>query len=99
MALTAEQIRHLARLAQLRLTDAEVERLTRELAGILDWIAMLDDLPLEEDKAQSGAGDAKAGGGAPLREDAPQPAPERKDLLRNAPAVDGAYFSVPKVVE
>lgn len=96
MALTADEIRHLARLAQLELTPQEVQRLTRELAGILDWIAMLDELPPEDGKQDA---PIKKPPGTVLRADEPRAAPAQKDLLRNAPAVDGAYFSVPKIVE
>ena len=94
-SMTPEEVRHLARLAQLQLSEEEVQRLARDLAGILDWIAMLDELPLDKDKKTA----PPPKEGAPLREDAPQPVPERADLLRNAPSVEGPYFSVPKIVE
>ena len=45
--LTAKDVRHIAKLARLRVTDAEVETLARELSSILDYVALLNELNTE----------------------------------------------------
>jgi len=42
-----EQVRHVARLARLRLSDEEVDRMAAELAGVLAHIATIDELDLD----------------------------------------------------
>jgi aspartyl/glutamyl-tRNA(Asn/Gln) amidotransferase C subunit len=48
MAIGRDEVRHVARLARLRLDDAEVERMTRELSSILDHFEAIRDLPVED---------------------------------------------------
>jgi aspartyl-tRNA(Asn)/glutamyl-tRNA(Gln) amidotransferase subunit C len=48
MALTDEEIRHVARLARLGLRDEEVERLRGELSSILDHVSAISALPLDD---------------------------------------------------
>lgn len=43
-ALTKDQVRHIAKLARLRLTDAEVEKFTTELTSILQYLDMLQEV-------------------------------------------------------
>ena len=50
-ALTADQVRHIARLARLRLTDAQVEQFTTELSSILDYIDVLPEVDTENVEA------------------------------------------------
>ena len=45
--LTEEQIRHIAKLARLKVSDAEVKKLGKELPAILDYIAVLNELDTE----------------------------------------------------
>ncbi|MFH0770110.1 MAG: Asp-tRNA(Asn)/Glu-tRNA(Gln) amidotransferase subunit GatC [Candidatus Peregrinibacteria bacterium] len=44
MALTSSQVRHIAALARLTLSDAEVERFTVELSSILDYVSKLQEV-------------------------------------------------------
>ncbi len=43
-ALTEEQVRHIAKLARLHVSDEEVQRLAKELSSILDYIEMLQEV-------------------------------------------------------
>lgn len=45
--LTEEQVRHIAKLARLRLTEAEVKKFSSELTSIFDYIAVLNELDTE----------------------------------------------------
>lgn len=44
MALTKDEVRHIAHLARLRLSDEEVEKFSVQLTGILAWIEMLNEV-------------------------------------------------------
>lgn len=44
MALSSDDVRHIAKLARLHLEDNEVEKFTRELSSILDYVDMLQEV-------------------------------------------------------
>ena len=48
MALTPDQVRHVAKLARLTLTDAEVEKFTKDLGGIFDLIETLREVDTKD---------------------------------------------------
>lgn len=45
MSLTQEQIRHIAKLSRLELSPEDVERYSKELSGIVDYIDQLNEIP------------------------------------------------------
>jgi aspartyl-tRNA(Asn)/glutamyl-tRNA(Gln) amidotransferase subunit C len=95
VAITRDEVRRVAALARLRLEPAEEERLTADLDHILDAFARLRALDtsavpptaqVEEDRAA-------------FRDDAITNPPANDALLANAPARDGRFFRVPKIIE
>lgn len=44
MALTLDEVRHIAKLARLKLSDDEVEKFSTQLTDILDWVQMLNEV-------------------------------------------------------
>lgn len=82
----------LARLARLDLDSGERASLSRDLGRLLEHFRSI------QDEAPSGAPDALPAD-APLRPDASRPAPERDDVLANAPALEAGAFKVPRVIE
>ena len=92
--ISREDVLHVARLARLELTDAEVEVFTEQLAAVLDHaadVASLDTAgvpptahPLELENV--------------LRDDVPEPSLDRDEVLAQAPAVEDARFLVPKIL-
>jgi aspartyl-tRNA(Asn)/glutamyl-tRNA(Gln) amidotransferase subunit C len=95
VAITRDEIRRVAALARLRLTDAEEERLTADLGHILDAFAKLQAL----DTTGVPPARALAEPATPLRDDAVTNPEASDDLLANAPAPEGRYFRVPKIIE
>ena len=86
-----DEVLHVARLARLKLTDAEVETMAVELSTILDHIATITELDLDGVPPTShvvGAPDA-------LRADEPRPSLPREVALAQAPAVSDGGFLVP----
>ena len=86
MAIDREQVLHVARLARLDLTDAEVERLTGELGAILDAVSKVAELDLADVPPTSHPLDLVNA----WAEDEPHASLALEDVLSNAPASDRA---------
>jgi len=86
-----DEVRHVARLARLQLSDDEVDGMARELAGVLAHIATIDELDLDGVEPTSHVVAVENA----LRPDEPRPslAPER--ALADAPDVVDDGFAVP----
>jgi aspartyl-tRNA(Asn)/glutamyl-tRNA(Gln) amidotransferase subunit C len=85
------QVLHVAALARLRLTDKEVDRMVRELSGILDHIERISELDLEDVPPTSHVVEVEN----VLRADEPRPSLPRELALAQAPAVANDGFEVP----
>jgi aspartyl-tRNA(Asn)/glutamyl-tRNA(Gln) amidotransferase subunit C len=86
-----EEVRHVARLARLALSDEEVERMAVELAGVLDHIATISELDLDGVAPTSHVMVVENA----LRRDEPRPSLPRERALAGAPAVADGGFAVP----
>lgn len=95
MALTEEQVRHVAQLARLALSDDEVKRLGGQLSAILEAMEQLRALDTEGVAPTSHALLAEA----PWRPDVELSTLEVEKALANAPSRAGTAFSVPKIIE
>ena len=95
MSVDAETVRHIAKLARIAVSDAEVAALAPELSGILDWVEQRGEVDVK--------GVAPMNAGSPhhlrLRDDAVTDGGIRADVLANAPAAEHGFFAVPKVTE
>ena len=88
-------VRRIARLARIKITDEEAKALEKELSGILDWVKQLDEVDTQgvEPMTRVVAMTLKK------RADAVSDGDKADDILANAPAREGPFFVVPKVVE
>ena len=86
-----DEVLHVARLARLRLTDEEVERMARELSHVLEHIERISELDLEGVAPTSHVIDVAGA----LRDDEPRPSLPRDVVLEQAPAVQDDGFLVP----
>jgi aspartyl-tRNA(Asn)/glutamyl-tRNA(Gln) amidotransferase subunit C len=91
MAISREEVLHVARLARLALTDDEVERLTDELAAILDAVGIVAELDLADVPPTSHPLDLVN----VWDEDEPRESLSLDDVFANAHARDGDLFRVP----
>jgi aspartyl-tRNA(Asn)/glutamyl-tRNA(Gln) amidotransferase subunit C len=91
MAISREQVEHVARLARLALTEEEVERFREQLSGILEAVGKVGELDLAEVEPTSHPLDLVNVFG----EDEPRPSLRLEDALANAPEPDGGFFAVP----
>lgn len=92
---TSEQVRHLASLVRIELTESEVEEFRGELASILSHIDALSEIDTE--------GVPPTNNGADLLNvqdaDVSQPAMPRDEVLANAPQREDDYFRVHAVLD
>lgn len=95
MALSKQEVEHVARLACLELTENEKEQFTKQLNEILNFVNKLKELPTEGIEPTAHA--------IPVynvfREDKVQPSLSAEEALKNAPEREDNYFKVPKIVE
>ena len=98
MSISEQEIRRVAELANLALTDEEIAHMARDLSGILTHVDKLNELDTTgvEPMAQV-MFDAEET--ATLREDRERAPLGNHDALANAPLAGGGYFKVPKVIE
>lgn len=98
MKLTEDQVRYVANLANLRLSDEEVHRMSADLGQILTHMDQLNELDTSTLPPMAQVL-FDADEIATLREDVPHTPLGNHNALANAPASGGGYFKVPKVVE
>ena len=88
-------VRRIARLARIRISDAEAKGLEKELSGSLDWAQQLDEVdtsavePMTRVVAQELA----------MRDDVVNDGEIADAVTANAPLTEDHYFVVPKIVE
>lgn len=98
MKLTEDEVRRVADLANLALSEPEIARMVKDLGGILGHIDKLNELDTTgvEPMAQVLF---EAGETATLREDRERPPLSNAEAVANAPVTSGGYYKVPKVIE
>ncbi|HEX8365956.1 MAG TPA: Asp-tRNA(Asn)/Glu-tRNA(Gln) amidotransferase subunit GatC [Allosphingosinicella sp.] len=95
MSVDAATVRHIARLARIAITDAEVEALAPELNNILGWVEQLQEVDVAGVEPMT----AVIPNALRLREDAVTDGGISERVLANAPAAEHGFFAVPKVIE
>ena len=86
-----DQVLHVAKLARLKLTDDEVERMASELSAVLDHIENISQLDLDGVEPTT----AVVGLENVLRADEPRPSWPREAMLEQAPDASDEGFRVP----
>jgi aspartyl-tRNA(Asn)/glutamyl-tRNA(Gln) amidotransferase subunit C len=91
MAITRDEVLHVARLARLALTDEEIERLGGQLNAILEAVGKVAELDLEDVEPTSHPLDLAN----VWAEDEPRPSLEPDEVFANAPEREADFFKVP----
>jgi aspartyl-tRNA(Asn)/glutamyl-tRNA(Gln) amidotransferase subunit C len=95
MAISLEEVRHIAFLARLELTPEEQELYAKQLSAILEHAARLTEVDTDQIPPTASVLPLKA----PLRRDVVRPSLPHALILRNAPATERGMFRVPPVLE
>jgi aspartyl-tRNA(Asn)/glutamyl-tRNA(Gln) amidotransferase subunit C len=93
MAVSREEVLRIASLARIKLDDARVESLARELSAILGHIEVLSTVDTAAAQPAEGVGP----GGTPLRNDASAPSNLTLALEAIAPEMKDGFFIVPRL--
>ncbi len=94
MAIGKDEVRHIAKLANLDFSEEEIGRFMHQFNSILEHVARLNALDTSAIEPTSHVG----GGSHTLRDDTLVPSIPREEALANAPESDRGLFKVPKVI-
>jgi aspartyl-tRNA(Asn)/glutamyl-tRNA(Gln) amidotransferase subunit C len=95
MSVSNEQVRHIAKLARIAMSDEDIDRLAPELNNLLGWLEQLAEVDTEGVEPLATVIDQKLR----LRDDVITDGDCRDDVLANAPDAQHGFFAVPKVIE
>jgi len=95
MSVTSQQVRHIAKLARIAMSDEELARLEPELNNILGWVEQLGEVDTDGVEPLTAVIEQKLR----LRDDVVNDGNIRDDVLANAPEAQHGFFAVPKVIE
>lgn len=88
-------VRRIARLARIKITEAEAKGLVKELSGILNWVEQLDEVDTSAVEPMTRV--------VPIelkkRADVVSDGGKADEILKNAPMAEDGFFVVPKIVE
>jgi aspartyl-tRNA(Asn)/glutamyl-tRNA(Gln) amidotransferase subunit C len=91
-------VRHIAKLAHLEITDDEVALYTPQMAEIVKYVEQLNELDTDDVEPMLGGLTAEGEATATARSDEPQPSLGQKAALSQAPSAVEGHFQVPKVL-
>jgi aspartyl-tRNA(Asn)/glutamyl-tRNA(Gln) amidotransferase subunit C len=92
MSIGREEVRHVARLAELAVRDEDLDRLVTQLNRIVDYVAQLDQVPADRPAEPFLPGPRAVA----LREDVPGPVPLARPPAELAPEFAEGFFLVPR---
>ena len=91
--ITKEEVKHVAKLARLELTDSEIEKYSEQLGNILTYVEQMNEVNTEGIEPMPHA--------IPLtnvmREDVVKYEQNKEELMKNAPYEEDGFFRVPKI--
>ena len=92
MSIGRDDVRHVARLAELAVGEGELDRLVDQMNRIVDYVARLDQVPADHVAEPFLPGPPSAA----LREDVPGPVPLARPPAEFAPEFRDGFFLVPR---
>jgi aspartyl-tRNA(Asn)/glutamyl-tRNA(Gln) amidotransferase subunit C len=95
MPVSSEQVRHIAKLARIAMSEEELARLEPELNNILGWVEQLAEVDTDGVEPLTAVIEQKLR----LRDDVVNDGNIRDEVLANAPEAQHGFFAVPKVIE
>ena len=95
MSVNADTVRHVAKLARIAMSDAEIDALVPELNQILGWVDQLAEVDTAGVEPLTAVIEQKLR----LRDDVVTDGEIREAVLLNAPDAQHGFFAVPKVIE
>ena len=94
--ITKEEIKKIASLAKINISDDELDNYSDQISKILEYMSTLNNVDTSKVDEFS---NHLFNSGQSLREDEVEESLDRDEVLKLAPDSDGVYFKVPKVIE
>ncbi len=95
MAIDKETVLHIAKLAHIEIKGEDVEKFSKQMGEILNYVEQLDEVDISEVKDNL---KSIHEGKVMLREDKPGKSFERETVLKLAPEVEDIFIKVPPVI-
>lgn len=95
MQVDEKTVRRIARLARIKITDAEAKGLEKELTQILEWVEQLDEVDTKDVEPMTRV----VAQNLKMRKDVVADGEKAEEVTANAPLSEDHFFVVPKVVE
>ena len=95
MRLTTDEVRHIAVLARVGMTEEEIERMRGQMSNILEHFEALQRVDTEEVEPTGHFADLET----VMRDDEVTPSRDKEDMLANAPHREGDFIRVMAVLE
>lgn len=92
--ITLKEVKHVANLARLAITEEEAERFQEQLDAIIGFAEQLNELDTEAIEPTSHVLDMKN----VMREDVPEKGLPREEILKNVPEHQDGYIKVPSIL-
>lgn len=95
MAISEEQVKHVAKLAKLSFSQVELEDFTDQLGKIIDMVEQLEEVDTTGAPFTSNVNETIN----VMREDVATPGTDRKELMKNVPESETGYIKVPAIID
>lgn len=95
MSISKEEVKNIANLSRLHLTEEDLEKYSSDLSSIVEFVNTLNEVDTEGVKPTDHILDIKN----VFRKDELKPSYDREELFKNAPTKEAGCISVPKAVE
>lgn len=95
MAISEDQVKHVARLAKLAFPDADLHQFTNQMSNIIDLFQELAEVDTTGVAVTSNVTDNVN----VMRKDVAIPGMDRAELLRNAPESENGFIKVPAIID
>jgi aspartyl-tRNA(Asn)/glutamyl-tRNA(Gln) amidotransferase subunit C len=95
MAISEEQVKHVAKLAKLSFSDDELHEFTSQLGKIIDMVETLEEVDTEGVPFTSNVAETIN----VMREDNAQEGWNRQELMRNVPESEDGFIKVPAIID
>ncbi|MBL1229038.1 Asp-tRNA(Asn)/Glu-tRNA(Gln) amidotransferase subunit GatC [Enterococcus sp. BWB1-3] len=95
MAISEEQVKHVAKLAKLSFSPEELTGFTDQLGKIIDMVELLEEVDTTGVPFTSNVVETVN----VMRDDVSEPGTNRKELMRNVPESQDGYIKVPAIID
>lgn len=95
MAISKEEVKHVASLAKLEFSDADLTKFTGQMDEIINMVRQLSEVDTTDVPVTTHVTDAHS----VLRDDVAKPGTPREELMKNVPEASDGFIKVPAIID